>query len=683
MDKKQTVDNVSYTMAENRKPIILVLLILLAISSIAVADAPYSAWTINSDGKRVLTQIPYYPAGMITGDFAGPQDIFIDTLGNIYIADAWNSRIVIMDKNGANVRYIGQDVLIEPTGVFVDEFGRIYVADYGSEQVYVFEKDGSVLKTFERPTSPLFGKNSKFKPQKLVVDKRGNVYVISEGSVDGVIQLNNAGEFLGYFGVNTTNLGILQVLQRMFYTESQISQLFKITPPSPDNIAIDRNSIIYTYTRNAADQNVKKLNVAGLDTLEKGKKFFPNGADITVDKNGNIFVVDDMGYIYEYDNFGDLLFVFGRKADDTLRLGQLRSPSGIAVDDEGTLYVLDKELNSITVFKPTVYANQVHEGLFLYNQGLYVESQKNWENVLRMNSNFLLAHKAIGKAYYKQQEYDKALEEFRISKDKKEYSNAFWEIRQAYLMRNASKFIIFFIVLWLIYRILRFVDRKYNTFRTIKAGFKRFFSIRIVNDLNKVFSFIAHPIDSFYDLKWENRPGPIAASILYILLFLVQVFKIYYTGFIFNNVDLVNVSLLSESLKLYIPIVLWVVMNYLIGNISDGEGRLKDIYVGTAYALSPYIVFTIPLVLLSNVLTLNEAFIYQLGSVGIIFWCVVLIYTMIMQVHDYSFFGTLKNILVTLFAMAIVCLVAFILYVVWNQVYAFIYDIVQEVITRV
>jgi len=77
---------------------------------------------------------------MITGDFAGPQDIFIDTLGNIYIADAWNSRIVIMDKNGANVRYIGQDVLIEPTGVFVDEFGRIYVADYGSEQVYVFGK---------------------------------------------------------------------------------------------------------------------------------------------------------------------------------------------------------------------------------------------------------------------------------------------------------------------------------------------------------------------------------------------------------------------------------------------------------------------------------------------------------------------------------------------------------------
>ncbi|HPV63595.1 MAG TPA: hypothetical protein PLY22_06610, partial [Fervidobacterium sp.] len=105
MDKKPTVDNVSYTMAENRKPIILVLLILLAISSIAVADTPYSAWTINSDGKRVLTQIPYYPAGMITGDFAGPQDIFIDALGNIYIADAWNSRIVIMDKNGANVRY--------------------------------------------------------------------------------------------------------------------------------------------------------------------------------------------------------------------------------------------------------------------------------------------------------------------------------------------------------------------------------------------------------------------------------------------------------------------------------------------------------------------------------------------------------------------------------------------------
>ena len=136
MDKKQIVDN----MAVNRKSIILALLMLLVISSISFADTSYSAWTINSDGRRVLTQIPYYPAGMITGDFAGPQDIFIDSLGNIYIADAWNSRIVIMDKNGANVRYIGQDVLTEPTGVFVDEFGRIYVADYGSEQVYVLKK---------------------------------------------------------------------------------------------------------------------------------------------------------------------------------------------------------------------------------------------------------------------------------------------------------------------------------------------------------------------------------------------------------------------------------------------------------------------------------------------------------------------------------------------------------------
>ncbi|MGB9678414.1 MAG: YIP1 family protein [Thermoanaerobacteraceae bacterium] len=662
---------------------ILFILILILFPSLGYSDVPYSAWTLNPGGKIVPTQIPYIPLDIMEGNFNNPEDLFIDNDGNIYVADTGNGRIAVINNDTKKVSEIGVGVLNQPTGVFVSENNDIYVADYGNEAIYVFKSDGKLLNTFKKPDSLLFGKQSKFKPKKLVVDKRGNIYIISEGSTNGVIQLNNKGEFLGYFGVNSTNLGFLKILQRFLYTESQISQLFKIVPPSPDNIAIDKKSIIYTDTRNINGQNIKKLNVAGLDMFEKDKKFFPNDVGITVDNFENIFTVDERGFVYEYDNYGNLLFVFGNNESTGSRIGEFKNPSSIAVDNSGHVYVLDKDLGDITVFKPTEFAIQVHKGIYLYNQGLYVESQKPWENTLRMNSDFLLAHKAIGKAFYKQQEYNKAMLEFKLSEDRKEYSNTYWEIRQDYLMKNLGKYLIIFLVLWLIKKFLNIVDKKVNIFSPIKDLYKRFFQINIINDLNRVFGFIKHPINYFYELRWENKPGVMAATILYIFLFVIQIIRIYFTGFIFNYNNFLNISLFTEALKIYIPILLWVVMNYLVSNINDGEGRFKDVYIGTAYALSPYIVFSIPLALVSNILTLNEAFLYTFGFEIIYVWSIILIYIMIVQIHDYPYFKAVGNILTTIFAMFIVVLVSFILYIVWSQFYAFIYDITQEVITRV
>lgn len=663
--------------------LIFFILFLLFFSYPAYSDVPYSAWTLNPGGKIVPTQIPYVPLNILEGNFNNPEDLFIDNYGNIYVADTGNSRIVVINNETKKISQIGLGVLDQPTGIFVSENNDIYVADYGNEAIYVFKKDGTLQNSFKKPDSLLLGKQSKFKPKKLVVDKRGNIYIISEGSTNGVIQLNNKGEFLGYFGVNSTNLNFLKILQRFLYTESQISQLFKIVPPSPDNIAIDKNSIIYTDTRNINSQNIKKLNVAGLDMFEKDKKFFPNDVDITVDNFNNIFTVDEKGFVYEYDNYGNLLFVFGNRDSTGSRIGEFKNPSSIAVDNNGNVYVLDKDLGYITIFKPTDFAVQVHKGIYLYNQGLYVESLKPWENTLRMNSDFLLAHKAIGKAFYKQQEYNKALVEFKLSEDRKEYSNTYWEIRQNFLMKNLGKYLFIIFVLWLLKKILNFVDKKINIFSPIRKLYKRFFQIKIVNDLNLVFAFIKHPINYFYELRWENKPGVIAATILYIFLFVIQIIRIYFTGFIFNYTNFLKISLFTEALKIYIPISLWIIMNYLVSNINDGEGRFRDVYIGTAYALSPYIVFSIPLALVSNILTLNESFLYTFSFEIIYVWSILLIYIMIIQIHDFYYFKAIANILITLFAMFIVVLVLFILYIVWSQFYAFIYDIMHEVISRV
>lgn len=673
----------------NNKKMLVIILVLLSLLNILApmsaeaSSVPYRAWTMNPDGTVALTQIPFTPIGKMEAGFSAPEDIFIDSEGHIYIADTGNGRIVVFDRDGFLLREIGNGTLKKPTGIFVDGEGSIYVADYDNGAIFIFDKNGEKIDVFNKPTSPLYGKKSAFKPKKLVVDKRGNVYVISEGSTNGVVQLNNVGEFLGYFGVNQASVSLKTILQRIFFTEEQIAKLFKVLPSSPDNIAIDGKSIIYTDTRGASGKNIKKLNIAGHNMLDSDKQFFPRDTGITVDNDGNIFTVDDQGYIYEYDSYGNLLFMFSGKDVGDQRLGLLKEPSGLAIDEDGMLYVLDKGRNSVILYETTEFANEVHKGIRLYREGLYVDSQEHWRKVLDMNSNFALAHQAMGKAYFKQQQYDEALEAFRYVKNKKEYSETFWEIRQIFMQNHMSTILLIILILIVVKRILKAIDQKHNIFSGMRRWWSRIKEVDLISKILYLSRFFKHPIDSFYELRWMDKVSVVSATILYVILVVERIIGLVYTGFIFNDVDLMEISLVSEVLKFCIPIVLWIVSNYLISTINDGEGRFRDIYTGTAYALSPFIVLSIPIILLSNILTLNEGFLYSFSSNLVVTWCGVLLFLMVKEVHNLSVKETIKNILLTLFGMVIMILVAFVLYLVMGQLNDFIYSIVQEVRSRV
>ena len=69
----------------------------------------------------------------------------------------------------------------------------------------------------------------------------------------------------------------------------------------------------------------------------------------------------------------------------------------------------------------------------------------------------------------------------------------------------------------------------------------------------------------------------------------------------------------------------------------DGEGTIKDIFISSAYALTPIIVVYIPLTALSHVLVQEEAAFYQLFQVLGAGWALVWLFLATMIVHDYSF----------------------------------------------
>ncbi|WP_316570851.1 YIP1 family protein [Neobacillus sp. YIM B06451] len=651
----------------------------------ASASVPYHTETMAADGSIIKTQTAYKPLGQFLPDagFSSPEDIYADSAGMIYIADSGTKQIIVGDEDGTVKAQIGEGILGSPTGVFVDENNEIYVADYEKEKIFRFSEDGKLLAEVGKPDSPLFGKTSPFKPQKVSVDRRGNIYVISEGSTNGIIQLNKDGEFMGYYGVNSTGVSFTSFLQNLFSSEKQRARMFMKTPPAPDNIAIDDQGLIYSVTEGTKNEVIKKLNVAGKNMLSPDISDVSNYQDITVDPAGNIFVISGKGKIHEFDSFGNLLFIFGGKDDGSNRLGLFKQPTGIAIGKNGRLYVSDKERGMVQVFESTSFSDKVHEGIALFKEGLYVKSQKHWESVLELNSSFGLAHVAMGRAYYKQQQYENALEEFKFAEAVDGYSDSFWEVRHKWMQDNLGTVFSVLIGAAIVYYLIKFLDKRMGILNAPRKGWQAFKRIRIVSELLFLFRFFRHPIDSFYDLKRNGKASVLSATILYMILIIEFLLSRFQTGFIFTGGISEEVSLGGELAKLVFPLLLFIIVNYMVSTINDGEGRFKDIYIGTVYSLAPYLVFIVPVILVSNILTLNEAFVYIFSTRIIYAWCLVILVIMIKEIHNFSFSETVRNIFVTLFGMGIMVLVIFIIFVLGDQVYDFVYSVLKEAVLRV
>jgi len=664
----------------------------------ALANAPYVTFTFDDDGLPVQTQSAYVPAGVIDGfritetdengetrsvPLSGPEDLFIDARGDVYVADTGNARIVVFDVWGNYKRTIGQGVLARPTGVFVDDEGTVYVADYRNEKVYLFDKDGTLRQEIGRPASRLFGANQPFKPVKIVADKRQNMYVVGEGTVHGLIQINKQGEFLGYFGGNKAGFNLTRYLQRLLYTKEQLDKLMRQLPPSATNVAIDREGLVYTGTAGVRMDGIKKLNVAGKNLLSNVWTS-PSVADITVDALGNIYAVDAIrGWVVEYDPEGRILFFFGDTDTGSQRLGLFKSPSAIAVGPDGRVFVADKQRSNIQILKPTEFTLLVHEAIMYYMDGKYAESERPWQDVLRLNSMFGLAHTGLGMAALKQGDYERALAEFRLANNKEQYSNAYWEIRRIWLMEHASTAIIVIVAGITALLILEKLHRKYGILRAVANGWRRFRGIRLVSQLLHTFRLMRHPVDGYWELEAEGKASVFSATVLLVLLFAVRLVVLYQTNFLFADWDVRKISLFNEVLTVYVPFFAWVICNYLVSTINDGEGKFKDIYKGSVYALSPYIVFAGPLAVLSQGLTRLEQVVYEFASAAIVLYSAFLMFMMVKEIHGYEIGQSFKNIFLTLVGMAIMAVLAFILFGLSNQVTDFVYSIYQEVKFRV
>lgn len=662
--------------------ILLILVGLLVAHAPVTANAPYTTWTIGPGGYFWQTQDAYTPLDQIDLPLAGPEDMFHAPDGAFYIADTGNGRIVKLDADLHITAEFGLGIVQKPTGIFVDEDGTLYIADAGKNTIIILDQDGQLIREFGRPSEPLFGTNRAFLPRKIAVNTRKNLYIVGEGSVDGLIMMNVDGHFIGYYGANSAQMSLRMILQRMFLSQEQLDRFIRNEAASPSNVAIDARSLVYTITAGTRrSQSIRKFTISGKNLFGDifGSRTF---RDVHASDDGLLVAVDAEGQIYEYDLNGSLLFVFGALDQGDQRLGLLSNPTAIERVGEN-LYVLDKDKNAVVIYRVTEFARELHDGVRLLTDGFYEDARPYFENVLTYNGLILKAYHAIASAEYVDGDYASALKYYRYAEDRNGYSEAFWELRNTVLQRYLGRALIAMFGSWIMLSIFTRMERRYRWLDPARHWQEKMRRIRLVDDFFFMFRFIKKPADSYYYIKHNLRGNLLFALLLFGWIVMARILSLYVTSFIFSPyVTGWQIHVEMEVIYIALPIVLWVIANYMVATISNGEGSLRQVFIASIYSLFPYALFTLPIALFSNLLTLNEVFIYKFSGQLVLVWCGLMLIIMVGEIHNYTVSETVRNILATLFTMAMFMLTGYILYILFMQLYDFIQAIIQEVDLR-
>lgn len=652
------------------------------------AETPYRTYTMDGWGRVLETQTAYLPNETIIkfGEefLNSPNDLFITDDGEIYVADTGNSRIVVGNEAGELVKIIGEGILNTPRGVFVTEDKHVYVADSEGMAVYEFDEEGNKINEYGKPESPLYGDKIEYKPSKLVVNDAGIMYIICSYNTNGIVEISpdEGGTFLGYFGANAASADPMLVLRRAIATEAQRAKMVSNIPSTPDNLAIDEKGLIYTVTRGEEYNSLRRLNIAGKNLITDCDAYDESPGAVAVGNHDNVYVASTKGYIYEYNKQGELLFVFGAKDDGSQRVGLSTQVTSIKIDTHDNIYLLDSEKNQIQVYRPSEFTSLLHNALYLYSKGRYTESKEPLEQVLKMNSMFDYANKAMGRALFQEENYDLATDYARLAKDYSGYSDAFWEIRNNWLKRNIVNLIVSIILLYILIKVLKYFDKKKGIFNKPREIWKGFYNNKLFSNVMYAKYFMRHPSDGSYGIAREGRASFSAPSIILVIFIAEYVINKYLCGFLQKTIREGRYELVSDIGTIIVVIVGVTLCNYLVCTINEGEGTVKKIYTYFCYSLMPYVLLTPVSFVLSHVVTNNEAFLITLVQVVMYGWVIVLMILAIQGVNNYTAQETFKIICLSIFTILIVALLIFIIYVLWAQVFEFISAIIGEVVYR-
>ena len=646
-------------------------------------------------------------------NFKNPQDLFIDDDDNLYVVDTDNKRIVKFNSNlETEALFYGPDKdFKKPQGIFVDKDGDMYVADTDNGRIVHMDSTGALVEVFENPESEL-ATGTVFSPSKLIVNDTGYIYVIRG---ENIMAIDGNGTFRGYYGQTNIGFDLTDLLIRKFASEEQKRFVMKRLASSYINLTYGDDGMIYATSMEREEGEIKKLNSVGTNIYRKyktigntlrnpittwinralksvvagrsfkfGEYFDDSGmymepifVDICVDRDGIVTFIERLnGKVYQYDQNGRMLVAFGGQGN---KKGTFQSPIAIDVDSRGRLYVLDQNANSIQIFEPTEFIQNIHDATSTYNNGDYQASYDLWKKVLATDENYDLAHVGIANALYKQGKYKEAMAEAKIVGDRDIYTMAFDEYKYEVLRAHFLPIVLLAlaIVLAVIFLIQLFAKRA-------KAGYWKFLreknkKMSIGSGIMYSFNVMLHPFDAFEGLKNNrDRINPFVPFIIMAMAYAVRIAYLYVVHFPLASMEKENINLAIELVKLLIVPLSWIPASFMATSISGGESKVREITFASACTLTPYIVITTPLMFLSNIMSKTQSSWYGIFEVLSTVGMILLMFIAMMALNNYTFGKTIGMMFVSAFLMGVLWLVMMLCYVLSGRMIQFVLQLLEE-----
>ena len=196
------------------------------------------------------------------------------------------------------------------------------------------------------------------------------------------------------------------------------------------------------------------------------------------------------------------------------------------------------------------------------------------------------------------------------------------------------------------------------------------------------FYCMTHPLDGFWDLTHEKRGTMAAANTILIATLIVRLMKLRYTSFIFLTVYWEELNIFLYLASILFPLALWVVGNWGLTTLFDGKGKLGQIYMATCYGMLPYPVIQLPLMILSNMVTVEEGQFYSVLSVISLIFCGLLIIAAMGQIHEFSAGKNLLFTVASLFAMLVIIFILMIFFSMISQGVMYFISLGREFLFR-
>lgn len=694
--------------------VLCLLTTLTALPAYAVTERMGAYETYNYsfyDNGELASAAAYVPVRTVRASdlglssFRTLSDLYVDEEnGVIFLADTDNNRIIRTGADFSEAMVFTEAdgvAFAQPKGVYAAN-GALYVADTGNRRVVKLTYDGDTLAAYGKPDSPQFSQGVDFKPQKVVVTGQGEISIVCEGIYEGLVTIGGNGEFQGYSGTIPVKPSLWDLFWRLISTREQLKSMASFLPVTYINVDLDEKGFIMATSQaeqSAMANSIQRLNPGGNDVLinNSGQRLvgdFGNiydgratGSSVLQDVAclpGGMFACVDVrrSKIFLYDDEGEMLFAFGGLGGQD---GNVSVPS--AVDSLGfTLYVADSSMGQITIFEPTAYGRCLIQGIIDYNNSDYAASKANFTEAFRYNTNCELAYLGIGRAQMREGLYKYAMASFRLATNRTYYSRALEKYR-AEVFNKAFNGIFVVIAGLLALAVAMPIVKKLRKKAPVKEKTpwqpKSRVSLRLdktLEDIDFAVYCAAHPFKGFHELRHEGKGSVAGGTVILVVYIVLAVLRATMSGFLFGGSTDVNPLLTISSV--FLPILLFVLANWCITTLMEGEGRMGDIYKGVCYALLPMALGQALLVTLSNVLTLDESAIYAVLEYGLWVYTIFLLLAGNMLAHGFTMSRTVAAALVTVIAMAIIVFLLYLLFNLLFEVGGFGMQIYREIMFR-